>query len=106
MLTFYYTYPKLLDNNTGTILRRAKKRRLPKAKNIKTHNIQLKLRDALLDSVSDYMSDQGSVEKCGSHERHDTFHSTARETCLLSFNLPNTVSCDSRHLSVRLIIWS
>ena len=29
MLTFYYTYPKLLDNITGTIPRGAKKQRLP-----------------------------------------------------------------------------
>ena len=31
MLTFYYTYPKLLDNTTGTIPREAKKQRLPQS---------------------------------------------------------------------------
>ena len=29
MFTFYYTYPKLLDNTTGTTQRGAKKQRLP-----------------------------------------------------------------------------
>ena len=29
MVTFYYTYPKLLDNTTGAIPRGAKKQRIP-----------------------------------------------------------------------------
>ena len=51
MLTFYYTYPELLDNTTGTIPRGAKTNDYLKAKNIKTHSIKLKLQD-MLDSVS------------------------------------------------------
>ena len=60
MLTFYCTYPKLLDNATGKIPRGMKNNDFPKAKNIKTtHNSKLKLQDTLLDAVSHWMSDQG-----------------------------------------------
>ena len=52
MLTFYDIFQKLLDNTTGTIPRGAKKQRLPKGQNMKTHNSKLKLQDAQLDSVS------------------------------------------------------
>ena len=52
MLAFYYAYPKLLDNTTGTIPRGAKDIDYPRAKNIKTHKIKLELQDTLLDSVS------------------------------------------------------
>ena len=62
MFTFYYTYPKQLDNTTGTIPRGAKKQRLRQGQKIKTHNIKLKIQDTLLDSVS---SDQGWDGKFG-----------------------------------------
>ena len=52
MLTFYYKYPKLLDNTTGTIPMGAKTNDYPKSKSIKTHNITLRLEDKVLDSVS------------------------------------------------------
>ena len=58
---FHSTIPiqKLLGNTTETIPRERKNNDYPKAKNIKTNIIKLKLQDTLLDSVAHQMSDQG-----------------------------------------------